>query len=220
MRIRGDGTPRIMDIVAMVVTVGKKTIEGVQYFAQNDNELWDGVSGNVQCCPTSNAALLNFLRPGLAASAKAAGFKEFESYYKANFDLLGYTADDRGNHDDHTVVLREAFGIESTWRTDLTWADVVRSIDADIPVVCGLDYKSSGHIVLIVGYTEDGFLINDPYGIRDGVADEYLEVNPGYGDRSGEHDFYSKTSLEQLFFCGSGGWGRWVTAVEQKPTGL
>lgn len=187
----------------------------VEYFAQCDNESWaesDGysVSGDVQCAATSNAMLLNYLKPELKLESSKK-FGEFESYYKDRFDSLGYSANDRGNHDCHTETLK-SFGVRSDWRTNLTDADITKSLANKFPVVAGFKYKVSGHICLIVGRTSDGYLVHDPYGIRSGSSDYYQYINPGYGDTSGMFDLYRWGTLEITLFDGdgqrTGAWGR------------
>lgn len=180
------------------------------YYSQNDNEIWGGASGAVQCCPTSNAMLLAYLCPELVKSAEEAGFVEFESFYKAQFELCGFGAGDRGNHDAHTVTLR-SLGIESEWRTDLNFGDIEKSIDVGVPVVAGMDYGQAGHITLIVGY-DDGLIIHDPNGVRRGSSDRY-------GDFYGANDFYSRETLQAIYFNPLG-WGRIVRSVGGKATGL
>lgn len=188
----------------------------VPYFAQNDNDRWaesDGyeVDGNVQCAATSNSMLLNFLKPELLAKSQSEGFTEFESYYKDRFDSLGYSADDRGDHGCHTETLK-SFGVRSEWRTNLTDADITKSLANGFPVVAGFVYKVSGHICLVVGRTSDGYLVHDPYGVRSGSNDYYSHINPGYGDTSGSFDLYRWDTLEITLFDGdgqrAGAWGR------------
>ena len=187
----------------------------VKYFAQCDNDRWaesDGylVPGNVQCAATSNAMLLNFLKPELKLES-AKNFNEFESYYKDRFDSLGYSADDRGDHGCHTEALK-SFGVKTEWRTNLTDADITKSLASGFPVVVGFQYKVSGHICLIVGCTGEGYLVHDPYGIRSGASDSYQYINPGYGDTSGEFDLYRWDTLEITLFNAdgqrTGAWGR------------
>ena len=179
----------------------------VPYFAQNDNELWGGKHGNVQCCPTSNAMLAFAMKPYHLLEARKQGFVEPESYYKALMVSCGYGASDRGNHDAHTVVLDEAFGLKTRWHTDLTPDDFKKSIDQGFPVVFGMEYKVSGHIAIAVGYTATGLIVNDPYGIREGSSNHYKEINQGYPSTVGEHDAYSWALLNKVVFVG-GGWGR------------
>jgi hypothetical protein len=202
-------------------------ILSVPFMVQNDNDLWSGVHGSVQCCPTANAMLAATLDKDMIPLAKKNGFREPESYYKSKFQPLGYSAADRGNHDAHTRVLESAFGIKSQWRTDITSKDIVRSLDADIPIVVGFEYKYSGHICIITGYYSSeggGLYVHDPYGLRAGSDNYYHYINPGYGDQSGKHDRYSWGLLNHVLFergtPNRGGWGRWVTSVAGKPTGL
>jgi hypothetical protein len=137
------------------------------------------------------------------------GFSEPESYYKYLMELEGFTSDDRGNHDAHTVVLKKYFNIDSVWRMDLIPQDFIESIDKGYPVVCGLEYKISGHIAIAIGHSDYGLDLNDPYGIRAGLSDAYTRINPGYGEESGKADKYSWETLDQILFAG-GGWGRIV----------
>lgn len=178
----------------------------VPYYAQMDNLLWGGVSGSVQCAPTSNTMLLAYIKPEFVAESLRRRYEEPECYYKSRFLELGYSEDDRGNHDVNTKVLR-SFGLETEWRTDLTREDISKSLADGFPVVVGLEYKVAGHIAIIVGETEGGYLIHDCYGIRRGTADDYLYINPGSGDMSGSYDLYTWESLDKVLFVG-GGWGR------------
>lgn len=188
----------------------------VPFYSQTDNEIWGDAPGYFQCCPTSNAMLAFYLNPDRLARSHKNGFVEPESYYKFLMEDAGYSARDRGNHDAHTDVLRRYFGINSEWRTDLTPDDFKKSIDRGFPVVCGLEYKTAGHIAIAVGYGDAGMLLHDPYGIRSGCSDHYEHINEGYGDDSGSEDGYSWTVLDRILFVG-GGWGRIVKSVRSNP---
>lgn len=188
----------------------------VPYFCQNDNDRFGGVAGNVQCCPTSNAMLAAYLDKGLIARSEANGFEEPESYYKSKFEEGGFTANDRGNHESHTQVLKQFFGIHSQWRTDVSSKQIISQLDQGFPVVCGFQYKQSGHICCIVGYFNDeggGLLVHDPYGLRDGANDDYGYINPGWGDQSGRADRYSWGILNKILFDlpNKDGWARIVS---------
>lgn len=190
-----------------------KILLNVPYFCQNDNELWQGAGGNVQCCPTANAMLAAYKDKGMIGRAKANGFAEPESYYKWKFLDAGFSASDRGDHNCHTYVLDHYFGIQSEWRTDLTSQQIVQSIDDDNPLVIGVEFKSAGHIFIVVGYYTDeggGLLIHDPFGRRAGASDSYSYVNPGWGDETGKADRYSWGLLNKIVFDqpNKGAWGR------------
>ncbi|MEO6458239.1 MAG: C39 family peptidase [Chloroflexia bacterium] len=63
-----------------------------------------------------------------------------------------------------------------------TWDSVVDALKRGHPVVIGADLTPVGHILVAIGYTENGQLIvNDPYGNR---------FAPGYGGTRGEGLLY------------------------------
>jgi hypothetical protein len=195
----------------------------VPFFAQCDNAEWAesdgyGVEGNVQCAVTSNAMLVAFLKPELMKSPAVRAFSEPESWLKALVTDLGYTADDRGNHTVYTEAL-ETLGIKSQWRTDLTDTLITAELKAGRPVVCGFCYKEAGHICVIVGRTDKGYLVNDPYGLRSGSSDEYSYINPGFGETSGSFDLFTWANLEVTLFNNDGkrqgAWGRIVAPKKQ-----
>jgi hypothetical protein len=63
-----------------------------------------------------------------------------------------------------------------------SWDGVVAALKRGHPVLLGNMLTSEGHILLVVGYTQDGNLIvNDPYGNR---------FAPGYGANNGEQVVY------------------------------
>jgi uncharacterized protein YvpB len=176
----------------------------VPYYYQVDNNTDYFGTGYRQCNLTAHAMMVAYLQPEFVKRSVANGFDEPESYYGSKLYKYGDTTD----HNAHTQCLRHEFRIESRWCTQLSKSEIISQIDNKYPVPAGVIYKSSGHIVLIVGYTDDGFLIHDPYGTRDGSADIYAV---GVG---GSYDFYSWGLLNKVYFDapGEGGWGRLVTA--------
>lgn len=191
----------------------------VSYYYQTDNL---GGEGYRECCGTSNAALLNAVTDGwLDAEAKRLGIAQPEEIYlKRLFSEYGDTTD----HDANTRCLR-SFGIESSWRTNLTTADYVRSIDLDIPPVLGFEYKQYGHIVIGVGYRKKDTknnqpwlaYINDPYGKRAGSSNNWESTAP----TAGKLDVYSENTFNMVWKGHlAEGWGRVVHSVRGKKTGL
>lgn len=191
----------------------------VPYFAQNDNERWysDGAAGNTQCNATSHAMLLAYLLPDFSKRSKDNGFSEPESYLKSKLEQFGCG---RGDHDCFGRAIEKSFGVASEWRMNLSKADLMRSIDAGVPLVIGTEYKSAGHIVIVTGYNNDGVWINDPYGIRLGSANAYQTINPGYGRSEGKNDFYSWGTFRAVWGQDGEGWGRVVKSINGKNTGL
>ncbi len=82
----------------------------------------------------------------------------------------------------------------------------------------GFAYKGSGHICVIVGHdpVKKVWLVHNPYGTRYGSSDSY---DVGIG---GAFDSYSYDTVQRIFWDqdGEARWGRIVTSVKTKPTGL
>ena len=173
----------------------------VPYYSQIDNDSNLFGPGWRQCNMTSHTMALNYLlKGGLAEKAKLNGYNEPESYYGSKLAKYGDTTD----HNAHTECLLKDFGIKSEWRMDLSKETIIQQLKAGKPVPAGMAYKSSGHIVCIVGVTKNGFPIHDPYGTRNGASDSY-QVGVG-----GAYDLYSWSLLDKVLFCGdpNGAWGR------------
>lgn len=173
----------------------------VPYYKQIDNDSNLFGTGYRQCNLTSHAMALEFLTKGkLSQEAKRLGLSEPESYYGKLLDKYGDTID----HGAHTACIAQEFGIASEWRTDLSRSKIEDQLKKGKPVPIGVAYKSSGHIVLAVGFTAYGLLIHDPYGVRHGAADSY-DVGA-----NGANDSYSWKLLDQIYwdYGPNSGWGR------------
>jgi hypothetical protein len=77
-----------------------------------------------------------------------------------------------------------------------TWDGIVGAVQRGHPVLLGNKLTSEGHILVVVGYTDDGNLVvNDPYGNR---------FAPGYGSNDGNGILYPwkrvtpRTALEVI----------------------
>lgn len=186
----------------------------VPYRSQLDNDPSVFGPGWRQCNTTSNTMLADYLLGGgLSKWATEKGFPEPESVYMRIVAKYGDTTD----HDAQTKALRE-LGIESYFSYSLSAKDVLQALQAGIPVVVGFAYKGSGHICLIVGHdpTQKAWLVHDPYGSRHGASDSY-DVGVG-----GQYDPYTYDVMQRIFWDqgSEAGWGRIVTSIKGKPTGL
>ncbi len=186
----------------------------VKYFSQLDNDTRIFGPGWRQCNTTSNAMLADYLLKGeLSRQARERGLSEPESVYMRIVAKYGDTTD----HLAQTRALKE-LGIDSYFSYTLSANEVLESLRAGIPVVVGFAYKSSGHICVIVGHdpVQRHWLVHDPYGTRHGASNNY-DVGVG-----GAFDPYTYDTMQQIFWDmgGSSGWGRVVTSVQGKPTGL
>jgi hypothetical protein len=186
----------------------------VKYCSQLNNDSSIFGPGWRQCNTTSNTMLADYLLQGaLTEKAKSAGFPEPESVYMRLVCKYGDTTD----HGAQTQGLK-ALGIESYFSYSLSAKDIMMSLQAGIPVVVGFAYKGSGHICIIVGHdpVKKAWLVHDPYGTRHGYSDSY-DVGVG-----GVYDEYTYDTMQYIFWDqgGESGWGRIVTSVRGKPTGL
>ncbi|MGB3533523.1 MAG: C39 family peptidase [Microcoleaceae cyanobacterium] len=81
--------------------------------------------------------------------------------------------------------LAESFeGIKNHLTEQGTLQDIRNSIDTGWPVVVHGFFTEPGHIIVIRGYTKEGFLVNDPYGEIMGLS--YYDTS-----KSGENLHYS-----------------------------
>ena len=186
----------------------------VPYCSQLDNDTSIFGAGWRQCNTTSNTMLADFLLEGaISKSARDKGYPEPESFYMRVVAKYGDTVD----HDAQTKALKE-LGIESYFSYTLSGKDLINSLSAGIPIVVGFAYKGSGHICVVVGYEPSSktWMIHDPYGIRHGYSDSY-DVGA-----NGAFDQYSNDVMQAVFWDqgGEAGWGRIVTSVRGKTTGL
>lgn len=186
----------------------------VPYFSQLNNDPTIFGPGWRQCNTTSNAMLADFLLSGeLSKRAKQQGLPEPESVYMRIVGKYGDTTD----HNAQTKALVD-LGIQSYFSYTLSGKDLLLSLRAKIPIVVGFAYKGSGHICVIVGHDpiKKQWLVHDPYGTRLGSSNSY---DVGIG---GSYDQYSYDVMQQIFWDQGkeAGWGRIVTRVNGKSTGL
>jgi hypothetical protein len=105
---------------------------------------------------------------------------------------------DHGLPEDMASLINDEYGNlgirDSVTRTG-TWKDVTEAIIAGHPTIVHGWFTQSGHIVLIKGYSDKGYLINDPYG--EWFADGYRT------DLSGQGLLYSYDLMNRI--CGPDG---------------
>lgn len=186
----------------------------VPYYQQLDNDTRFFGPGWRQCNTTCHAMLADYLLQGkLTQWANQKGYPEPESVYMQLVAHYGDTVE----HGPQTKALQR-LKIESYWSTTLSSEDIMRSLSYGLPVAAGFAYKGDGHIALIVGHDpiKRWFLVHDPFGIRYGATDSY-DVGAW-----GAYDPYSYGTMQRVYWDWGrqAGWGRIVTSVLGKPTGL
>jgi uncharacterized protein YvpB len=152
------------------------TVEmNVPYFSQRDNPRYYWATCNV----TSIAMVFYYY--GLRS--KDGGQLEDE--------LLEWCLNEagEGSQTNHNVLVQmiEAYGFKSRFSTTYKWQDVKEELINGRPVVlCGL-FTHGGHIITTIGYTPQGYIVNDPWG--DAIS--------GYTNTEGRKRLYPYSYVDQ-----------------------
>jgi hypothetical protein len=163
----------------------------VPFFPQTDNLVQPDRTCNTSSC----AMVAKFL------GAKISGDDE---YWKV-VNKYGDTTD----HGAQTKALSE-IGIKSSWHIDLDFADLDKSLKADLPIVIGILHRgdtnapTGGHMIVVLGKAADGsyYICHDPYG---NLLDEYTS-----SASNGEFVKYPTWQLMKRWTADgkNSGWGR------------
>ncbi|NJK59891.1 MAG: hypothetical protein HC918_06040 [Oscillatoriales cyanobacterium SM2_1_8] len=99
------------------------------------------------------------------------------------------TGDRHGGDNGVLQRLYYAYGFRGGFNTNRTWAQIRYEIDQGRPVVMGGQFVRSpaGHIVCVIGYTPEGFIVHDPYG----------DARTGYSVTEGPSLLYTYRFLTQ-----------------------
>jgi hypothetical protein len=81
-----------------------------------------------------------------------------------------------------------AYGFKTSFSTTRKWVDVKTELASRRPVVLGGDFTASGHIVCLIGYTPQGYIVNDPWG----------DALTGYTDTEGRKLLYPYAYLDRV----------------------
>ncbi len=125
----------------------------VPYFSQRDNPRYSWSTCNV----TSIAMVLYYY-----------GQRSRNPAQQLEDELLQWILEryGPGAQTNHTYLsqLIRAYGYPTSFATNRRWAEVKDEILAGRPVILAGDFTASGHIVTVMGYTSQGYMVNDPWG--------------------------------------------------------
>ena len=173
----------------------KGTILNLPWFPQTDNYALPDSTCNSSAC----AMVLEYFKPGTLKGPKG------DDAYLRKVLALGKSTD----HSVQTRVL-QSYGLNSTFRYDMSFDDLDAELSAGRPVVLGILHRGpenaptgSGHMVCCIGKTENGdYVFRDPYG---NLYENY--VTPV---ANGRQVVYKRRTLEKRWTIKTpkDGWGR------------
>jgi uncharacterized protein YvpB len=161
----------------------------VPYFSQRDNPRFDWSTCNV----TSIAMVLYYY--GLRSQW---GGQLEDELLQWCFDYAG-----QGSQTDHNVLsaLIQAYGFKTSFSTTRKWADVRSELLNRRPVVLAGDFTASGHILTLIGYNSQGYIVQDPWG----------DALTGYSDTEGRKLMYPYSYVNQVAGPDGNVWAHFIS---------
>jgi hypothetical protein len=143
------------------------------------NQLDNAVNPTGACNVTSFAMVMAYFR--IKQRTSAAQYEDELYRYMDGNGLSRHEPDDLAR-------MARAYGIENNLTLRGSLADIRKAIAEGRPCIIHGYFTSFGHIVVVRGYNQSGFYVNDPYG--EWTASGYLT------DRSGQNLFYSNSLIQ------------------------
>jgi uncharacterized protein YvpB len=167
----------------------------VPYLSQLDNK--DNPFGS--CNVTSIAMALMYL--GVAPDQTNSDFADQLEVWMSSHGL------DRHNPYDLAKAV-QAHGAKDNFRTDATIKDVKAWLAQGNPATVHGYFTASGHVIDLIGYNDQGFIVNDPYG-------EWYTTGYDRNDSSDDHKgrglTYSYDMIERTCMTGGQFWVHFIS---------
>lgn len=166
----------------------------VPYFPQLDN----GPEGWRQCQTSSIAMCLAFL--------KVPGIKDDLDYLRV-VQRYGDTTSQQA----HMLALK-ALGVRARFRQNMTAGDLMAELKAGLPCAIGILHHGpaskpigGGHYITAIGFTDDAWIVHDPYGELNLVHGGWVQQ----GGRAGQSQRYSFRNMNPRWLPDgpASGWG-------------
>jgi uncharacterized protein YvpB len=162
---------------------------GIPYFSQRDNPRFSWSTCNV----TSIAMALFYygVRSRLGRQLE-------DELLEWCFNYAG-----SGSQTDHNVLsaLIQAYGFKTSFSTTRKWSEVKEELINRRPVILAGDFTPSGHIVTLIGYNHQGYLVHDPWG------DAYTD----YANTEGKRLLYSYNYLDKVAGPDGNVWAHFIS---------
>ncbi|MGI0486792.1 C39 family peptidase [Pantanalinema rosaneae CENA516] len=148
----------------------------VPYFSQRDNPRYSWATCNV----TSIAMAFYYY------GVRSKSGKQLED------ELLQWCLNKRGegSQTDNNLLseLIKAYGFKTSFSTTRKWSEVKSELASRRPVILGGDFTASGHIICLIGFTPQGYLVNDPWG----------DALTGYNNTEGRKLLYPYSYMDRV----------------------
>lgn len=169
----------------------------VPYKYQLDNR----IAPTQTCNVTSIAMCLEYL--GAKRQESGGQFEDELSRFVARHRL------NRGSTTDMKKII-EAYDRVDRFTSHATIEMIKNHIAKGYPVIVHGEFTSSGHIIVLVGYDETGFLVHDPNG-------EWFSTGYDTSPRAGEYAHYSYGMINRLCFVDGTFWAHLVEGGSPPP---
>ncbi len=148
----------------------------VPYFSQRDNPRFSWATCNV------TTIAMVFYYYGVRSQW---GSQLEDELLQWTFNYAGV-----GSQTSHNVLsdLIRAYGFKTSFSTTRRWSEVKQEIINRRPVILPGDMTAEGHIVTVIGYNKQGYIVHDPWG------DAYT----GYTNTEGRRLLYSYSYLDRV----------------------
>ena len=153
----------------------------VPYYSQRDNKYHPTGTCNITCV----AMLLAYY--GIPQRLDNCQYED---------ELFQYLKEEKLRRHYHTDLQKvcHSYGLKTKFDAETQWTKVKKSLASGNPVIISGKFTNYGHIIILRGYDDKGFFVNDPWG----------EHMPGgwYLNKSGENLHYS---YKKVYGCSYGG---------------
>lgn len=150
----------------------KRVNLSVPWYSQRDNKYYPKTTCNVTCV----AMVLAYF--GIRPSS---GRTQLEDQLYLDVTENGKNYKDKNNHAQLDELIK-SYGLKNKFSTKVSWEAIKIHLSNGYPVIMSGYFTHGGHLIVLRGYDETGFWVNDPWG-------EWFAS--GYQNKSGENLHYS-----------------------------
>jgi GH24 family phage-related lysozyme (muramidase)/uncharacterized protein YvpB len=184
--------------IVMSAKASKPILNGcildIGYKSQTDNR--NNPTGS--CNVTSSAMCLTYW------GIKGSGQGQFEDELYEWMENEGLSR----HEPNHLKIMIEHFGCRDHFTTRASIAEIKKALDSGVPVIVHGYFTTFGHIIVIIGYNDKGFICHDPYGEWTSVR---YDLNDSSNPNKGKAILYSYGLIERTCLPDGGCWAHFVT---------